>query len=116
MKIVKTLLAAAFVFAGVGVASAQSIDRANDNNNYDLEKQQNLDKYVNAEPVEIAKWQAQQDKIKQAMANDGYVQIDGFTYDPNVDYRIMRQEYKRALDGLKLTDPTLYMSITGATR
>ena len=117
MKI-KTLLATAFMFASVGAVTAQNADKgtsADAASNYDADKMANYAKYMNSEPEEIAKHQAQVVKFEDALRNDGFDNIPGFTYDPNVSHKVMVQSYKRALETLKKTDTQRYLQLTGAS-
>jgi PBP1b-binding outer membrane lipoprotein LpoB len=111
MKVLKSLLIAAFVFAGCGLY-AQSATQwdAISPKSYDQDKQHAMSnpKMQNVHPDVLAKLQLQEDKMVDAMKNDGYFPVPGFTYTgvPATD----KVNFAVALDDYKQRNPAGYWS------
>lgn len=121
MKVVKTVLVAAFVGLGFTAANAQSnspdIPNVDDQSKariaaFDEDKQ---DAYNNpalmlTDPAQIAKYQAMEDKLNAAIAAEGMYQLPGFTLTGDLVQDELN--YGQMLDDLKIKQPALYKAIT----
>lgn len=120
MKVVKTVLVAAFVGLGFTVVNAQDVSSYMNNIDdqskarqtaYDQDK---LDAYSNSaitltDPAQIAKQEAYDQKIKDAMEAAGYMFIPNFvlTDDPDLN----DENYGKALDLMREKQPDMFNAL-----